>query len=1148
MRNFIIWLFFMGTVGVFAQSNPGSSTGDKSYLPNITPPSPEAFNVIEYGKNNISETPGKLNLSIPIYNFTAGKLTLPISLNYSGAGVKVDDISSWTGINWNLSMGVISRRIVDSPDESTLTTRVIVNKTDMLVNAINTCTPNSQFYQNLCQNKDMFDTEYDIFSYSFNGISGTFYLDNNFNPVSIDTTIEIKIEVVGNSSDKGKNLREQKMFLITTTDGVKYYFGGAATESTLAVSGKRDSSIVANSSFFLFKIVHPISGTINFDYNTFEARRSFMSRSYKTSNDPRGTNSLYYVNPATTETFVLLINNPLYLKKISSPDTNIEIDFDSELLTSIHFVAKLNSIAVKKNNVLYNKINFKYSAKTSENQMASNFNTATRFFLNKVEINKDFDVANNKHEEYTFEYEDPFGLPSRLSNSQDILGYYNGKINQTLIPDCPLTNPGHSPIYGDRSPNFILAKKGSLIRITYPTKGYSVFEYEDRPAKEKIYKKYFRTAVYNQPATIPGYDELTEEYETFTPVYDDQEVEVKIKTNCSAANLYLFQANHAVRVQLNITDTNDQTLSKSMTFNIGQNPSSRILKFKFVKNHIYNFELKFVNVGLLQSTAISSSIEIVLFNGYKKVEGFGVRIKSQKGFTDNMAASTNYFRYYYGRITLEDDALLHLPEISYFPKYIYEFDQGSTGYGSFKISFMSEPSNKYCDGSNGEFNDIVSTSYGGDNFENGGTEKYFWYDSNNAIQRLEYEQDSAYCTGAVRNNDGSIKLQVITSLQTPNNSITVCRDNAKSFEQSNYSTYNGKIIGERTFINKNGALFKANEKSYDYFEHDTHDKINFVGRLIFGAENVGVYCSPAMTDPMRMPVSSCYMGYYYMDTRTVKLNGVYSTNYIDPIPMTYYQPMTNSNLHTSFQVDQALQFLQEAPFRKIVTNTVYTYGTLRSLPTEIKTTTSDNAKFAITKNIYPTDLATSLSATSLDIVAASKLVAQNRIATPVIVEQYSNNDLLSTQKTKYNVWNNNPEMVLPSAIQVSKGSAMLEDRAFFEEYDVKGNPTIVSLKDGIKTKYYYNTLNQVVMKIENYQSSFNIPANPTLVNPCSFIAQYPSTFITIFEYDIITNLLSKITDPKCETISYEYDALHRLKNIKDQNNNIVKTFDNNYKP
>ena len=85
------------------------------------------------------------------------------------------------------------------------------------------------------------------------------------------------------------------------------------------------------------------------------------------------------------------------------------------------------------------------------------------------------------------------------------------------------------------------------------------------------------------------------------------------------------------------------------------------------------------------------------------------------------------------------------------------------------------------------------------------------------------------------------------------------------------------------------------------------------------------------------------------------------------------------------------------------------------------------------------------------------------------------------------------------------------------------------------------------MKIENYQSSFNIPANPTLTNPCSFIDQYPLAFITIFEYDVVTNLLSKIIDPKCESIFYEYDALHRLKNIRDQNNNIVKTFDNNYK-
>lgn len=93
MRKIIAFLV-LGHFIAFGQ-NVGSINNeqDKSYLPNITPPSPEAFAITEYGKNGITETTGKLNLSIPIYNYNAGNLNLPISLNYSGAGVKVNDIS-----------------------------------------------------------------------------------------------------------------------------------------------------------------------------------------------------------------------------------------------------------------------------------------------------------------------------------------------------------------------------------------------------------------------------------------------------------------------------------------------------------------------------------------------------------------------------------------------------------------------------------------------------------------------------------------------------------------------------------------------------------------------------------------------------------------------------------------------------------------------------------------------------------------------------------------------------------------------------------------------------------------------------------------------------------------------------------------------
>ena len=112
----------------------------------------------------------------------------------------------------------------------------------------------------------------------------------------------------------------------------------------------------------------------------------------------------------------------------------------------------------------------------------------------------------------------------------------------------------------------------------------------------------------------------------------------------------------------------------------------------------------------------------------------------------------------------------------------------------------------------------------------------------------------------------------------------------------------------------------------------------------------------------------------------------------------------------------------------------------------------------------------------------------------------------------------------------------------------KGNPTLLSLKDGSKTKYYYNTLNQVILKVENYTSSLNLPAVPTWTDACTFISQYPSALLSIYTYDSITNQIVQILNSNCKKTAYFYDALHRLQYIKDNDGNIVQEFDQNYKP
>ena len=53
--------------------------------------------------------------------------------------------------------------------------------------------------------------------------------------------------------------------------------------------------------------------------------------------------------------------------------------------------------------------------------------------------------------------------------------------------------------------------------------------------------------------------------------------------------------------------------------------------------------------------------------------------------------------------------------------------------------------------------------------------------------------------------------------------------------------------------------------------------------------------------------------------------------------------------------------------------------------------------------------------------------------------------------------------------------------------------------------------------------------------------------ITDYCYDPVTSLLEKITDPRCETLTYHYDDFNRLEFIKDMDGNIIEQYEYNYR-
>ncbi|MCP9749779.1 hypothetical protein EGI32_02195 [Ferruginibacter sp. HRS2-29] len=196
---------------------------------------------------------GAANVSIPLFDVAAGGVKMSLALSYSTNGVKVNDIASRVGLGWNLiAGGSITRTIHDEADGDP---SVTWKSPPDFGNAA--ATYDYAFYAN----KDNYDTERDEYSFSVNGMSGKFFMDENNIPRMMSHS-NIKIEKSG------------KVFTLTDGRGTRYIFGDAATspnsfeEYTVSytTNGIGRNNKASQTGWFLRKVETPEGDLINFSY------------------------------------------------------------------------------------------------------------------------------------------------------------------------------------------------------------------------------------------------------------------------------------------------------------------------------------------------------------------------------------------------------------------------------------------------------------------------------------------------------------------------------------------------------------------------------------------------------------------------------------------------------------------------------------------------------------------------------------------------------------------------------------------------------------------------------------------------------------------------------------------------------------------
>ncbi|HYH55193.1 MAG TPA: hypothetical protein VD772_01195, partial [Anseongella sp.] len=84
----------------------------------VMAPSPTTSGLGRYGEVPVSLFTGIPEISVPIYEIKTRQLSLPVSLSYHAAGLRVEEMASWVGLNWSLNAGgVITRTVRGWPDD-----------------------------------------------------------------------------------------------------------------------------------------------------------------------------------------------------------------------------------------------------------------------------------------------------------------------------------------------------------------------------------------------------------------------------------------------------------------------------------------------------------------------------------------------------------------------------------------------------------------------------------------------------------------------------------------------------------------------------------------------------------------------------------------------------------------------------------------------------------------------------------------------------------------------------------------------------------------------------------------------------------------------------------------------------------------------
>lgn len=1078
---------------------------EKEYIQSVIPPSPTAFEFSTYGNNPLNGSSGAFQQNIPILNFSVGDIDQTISLNYFSSGVPIDKLAGVVGMDWNLNAGgVISRVVKDFTDENGV--RYYPHEINTSVGTIY-----EQYLYTLARQSSM-DGEQDWFSFNVNGISGSFFFDDELN-VHVIGDQEVRIIFNEENPPTLPIEPDDAIFLASFTlidsKGFKYKFGGGL-EFRERMNALQECSMTQGeytSTWYLREIISPLNNHVVFHYS-----ENYLSYYVDQSTPLLLTGTCQNPDIAIDSSINICRNsNVVYskvLNKIEFDGGHVDFSYNENRLDGGG--KSIESIKLFNDTDLVNSVSFQYDTfgHVSYPVLWNDSTLYYRLFLKEILFKGNETTLDV--EKYRFEYHSPNTLPNRLSDNKDMYGYNNGSVNNYPYSSAILQTFMGSWATGFA--NYFVANRnvnpqnvhfGMLSKIYYPTGGRTEIQYE--PNKDVVVGNETTQASINifkycntDSAPVTG---------EFTFISNGTDL------NFVANGMYVGQTctvgpttNNKYHLKI-IKDNNDIILDVWVDYGlpISSNPvtgcqstfngSYQSQPVCTVAGSTYKIVLELARTGVSGNCQIKYNTHTV----EQPIYAAGARVREIADISSDNVYQRRSF-YYNSLLSFQQNGNIfsnHTSMKNYYPANNFTFVPHITGCGVpgqytdeniMHATFFSSPRTQYL-----------------------------------TRQPVHYSYICEFLDSLNPESIGVIEKKYTTTTLDPGQLIV--GSDIYGSPASNSEDYRKDKIEEINYYNSIFQKVKSREFQYSTF-------------------NQGFVPSMIIRQHYALNGDPNYVGLQMYD--------VY-----DPwINYSIYQYKNYYGITKTTQIKESEYFGNQVFFTQTINTYENDYQNLVSIQTI--SSKGENLK---TEYKYAPDLV-NIEQTTL----MNDLVENHRISDPIITTIHNGSTKLSEKHIKYGQMPLTSNINVPVEVYYKKGAGSINisqttDRYFkINRYDEKGHILEYSKENGdiVSLIWGYNK-NLLVAEIENVSYATITPSIITAIQQAASDASLNSALnslrvstavsqgmVKTYTYFPLVGIRS-ITDHKGLKTTYEYDSFGRLKFVKDHNGNILSENEYNYR-